>query len=116
MALIKCSECGKEISDTADECVHCGCPLGKVKFYTSNNWTGIASRYIISNNNGQVLAKLKGGEEFEIGIDEDTKFYVWCNTTLSRRKHEVLAYACKLNKFLIEITFMGASTHISEIN
>lgn len=112
MALIKCKECGIEISDS----VHCGCPLGKVKFYTSNNWTGIASRYIISNNNGQVLAKLKGGEEFEINIDEDTKFYVRCNTTLSRKKHEVVAYACKINKFLVEITFMGASTRVSEIN
>lgn len=27
MALIKCRECGKEISDTADRCIHCGCPL-----------------------------------------------------------------------------------------
>ena len=27
MALIKCRECGKEISDTADICIHCGCPL-----------------------------------------------------------------------------------------
>lgn len=27
MALIKCSECGKEISDKAAACVHCGCPV-----------------------------------------------------------------------------------------
>ena len=27
MALIKCPECGKEISNTADKCIHCGCPL-----------------------------------------------------------------------------------------
>ena len=27
MALIKCSECSKEISDKAETCVHCGCPL-----------------------------------------------------------------------------------------
>ena len=27
MALIKCSECGKKISDKAAVCVHCGCPL-----------------------------------------------------------------------------------------
>ena len=26
MALIKCYECGKEISDTADKCPHCGAP------------------------------------------------------------------------------------------
>lgn len=27
MALIKCPECGKEISDRASSCIHCGCPL-----------------------------------------------------------------------------------------
>lgn len=27
MALIKCSECGKEISDKASSCIHCGCPI-----------------------------------------------------------------------------------------
>ncbi len=27
MALIKCPECGKEISDKAAACIHCGCPM-----------------------------------------------------------------------------------------
>lgn len=27
MALIKCPECGKEISDKAPACIHCGCPI-----------------------------------------------------------------------------------------
>lgn len=27
MALIKCAECGREISDRAGACVHCGCPV-----------------------------------------------------------------------------------------
>lgn len=31
MALIKCSECGKEISDKANACMNCGCPIEKVK-------------------------------------------------------------------------------------
>lgn len=29
MALIKCSECGKEISDKSKTCIHCGCPIEK---------------------------------------------------------------------------------------
>lgn len=29
MALIKCSECGKEISDKAKTCIYCGCPIEK---------------------------------------------------------------------------------------
>lgn len=27
MAIIKCPECGKEISDKAEKCIHCGYPL-----------------------------------------------------------------------------------------
>ena len=27
MALIKCKECGKQISSSAEKCVHCGCPI-----------------------------------------------------------------------------------------
>lgn len=27
MALIKCSECGNQISDKASVCIHCGCPI-----------------------------------------------------------------------------------------
>ena len=29
MALINCPECGKEISDKSDKCIHCGYPLKK---------------------------------------------------------------------------------------
>ena len=29
MALIKCEECGKQISDRSKACIHCGCPLEK---------------------------------------------------------------------------------------
>ena len=27
MALIKCPDCGKEVSDKAQACIHCGCPI-----------------------------------------------------------------------------------------
>lgn len=41
MALIKCKECGKEISDKADSCPNCGIPLKKMKI---GNTTKISSR------------------------------------------------------------------------
>ncbi len=31
MALIKCKECGKEVSDKAEACPKCGCPIAKKK-------------------------------------------------------------------------------------
>ena len=36
MALIKCSECGKEISDTANACINCGNPINTKQFKKSN--------------------------------------------------------------------------------
>jgi len=30
MSLIKCKDCGKEISDTSKNCIHCGCPVEKM--------------------------------------------------------------------------------------
>lgn len=42
MALIKCPECGKKISDKATACIHCGCPI---------------ERGIIENDSSQIIVK-----------------------------------------------------------
>ncbi len=39
MALIKCPECGKEISDKAAACIHCGCPLQPPVYQTEPQYT-----------------------------------------------------------------------------
>lgn len=38
MALIKCPECGREISDKAQACIHCGYPLAKASI-NPDEWT-----------------------------------------------------------------------------
>ena len=30
MSLINCRNCGKQISDKAQRCIHCGCPIEKM--------------------------------------------------------------------------------------
>lgn len=42
MALIKCPECGREISDRAESCQNCGFPLSEIKTDTSIHfyWVG----------------------------------------------------------------------------
>lgn len=32
MALIKCKECGKDVSDMATACPNCGCPIGEISY------------------------------------------------------------------------------------
>ena len=56
MALITCGECGKEISDKATSCVHCGCP--------------ILSNRESDNNNEQSADKIKEINGRMINIDE----------------------------------------------
>lgn len=41
MALIKCPECGKEISDRANQCIHCGYPLSNNSEIINQNTTCI---------------------------------------------------------------------------
>lgn len=36
MTLIKCPECGKEISDKCVQCIHCGYPLAEIQNYNLN--------------------------------------------------------------------------------
>lgn len=45
MALIKCSECGKEISDKADICPHCGYPINNIR--NKNNLINKKKKYVI---------------------------------------------------------------------
>ena len=52
MALIKCPECGKEISDKASSCPNCGCPIetddNGVRWHEDNNEERLIMR--IDNN------------------------------------------------------------------
>ena len=36
MALIKCPECGKEVSDKAQNCIHCGFPINETATINDN--------------------------------------------------------------------------------
>ncbi len=54
MALIKCPECGKEVSDQSEKCVNCGYPLNtcsNAKQQTNNNfqYTGNSNSPFFSN-------------------------------------------------------------------
>lgn len=66
MALIKCKECEKEVSDKAKSCPNCGCPINldttvRIAFPKYKNQifnTGCT----VLNEKGEVLARCKQGE------------------------------------------------------
>lgn len=53
MPLIKCSDCGKEVSDRSDKCIYCGAPIGhaaekaQVIEATSKKWKKVQIAGII---------------------------------------------------------------------
>ena len=62
MALIKCPECGHEISEFADKCISCGCPMSKIKELMSSTHTPLYSKSAtfqkLSSNDKSLLNEL----------------------------------------------------------
>lgn len=52
MALIKCPECGKEVSDKSTNCIHCGFPISEVKLYNLvRPYLAEPGRYVLEYEN-----------------------------------------------------------------
>ena len=70
MALIKCPECGKEISDRAKQCIHCGYPLDE-NINENNEINEILSN--INNETNKVICNILG-EDYDLTfLDEFLK-------------------------------------------
>lgn len=81
MALIKCLECGKEISDKASACPNCGCPIEsissegtvKIKVSVLKSPTGFNGNQRVSiSSNGGVLWEGTSGEVAELFFNGET--------------------------------------------
>lgn len=117
MALIKCKECGKDVSSTLENCIHCGCPLsfGRVIFKASDTGIGILGKYTIEDEDGNVIAKLRPEEIFEKNLEKDEIFYVSRKAALWQKSIEVKAYVDKSNLFLIDMSSSGMRIVVSKL-
>lgn len=70
MALIKCPECGKEISDKATNCPNCGYPISSELSDALTSNEAIALQ-ILQNNNGMIVQSIKDYKE-ATGVDLKT--------------------------------------------
>ncbi len=80
MALIKCPDCGKKVSDRAVQCIHCGCPLDditnneensemvKVFVERKNKFVGCAITSILYID-GEEIISLNNGESCELSLN-----------------------------------------------
>lgn len=89
MALINCPECGKEISDKAPACIHCGFPLESEKKEVNKKCTICGTTYDFS-------------EEYEIAILPKTDEYVAAIGKIRRKTSLSLVDGKKLVEIIRE--------------
>lgn len=85
MALIKCPECGKDISDRAPSCIHCGCPIsfaapqnGKIIIKAQTNPIDVTVHQLtfdIYTTQGKKLCTIEPGRVMTVEIDRDTEVF-----------------------------------------
>ncbi|MCD7958942.1 MAG: zinc ribbon domain-containing protein [Ruminococcus sp.] len=87
MAMIKCPECGREISDRAASCPNCGVPIAsgkKVKIkmpktaQMAQGWIGLLSskKAVVYDSNGDILWSRDHGHTASFEIDNATKISI----------------------------------------
>ena len=124
MALIKCPECGREVSDRAGVCPNCAFPLnslrtdGVVSIKTPNNLLGtvyiveVDTRKVLWSGKPGQMAKFEIAKPIEIGIawgvrSADSKFFPGATAQVQAgRKHEMALNA----------GFWGTKVCISEVD
>ncbi len=83
MALIKCPECGKEISERAQSCPNCGCPI-QVQNESNGEKTdgnyvlihGYEETFAVDTNvkiykDGELVGEVAPASEFKLPVDSD---------------------------------------------
>lgn len=80
MALIKCPECGKEVSDKAQACINCGCPIAEINpagsVSVAVNGPGMVQMYIFDMDSGDVLWTGRNGEVARFDVEGETTISV----------------------------------------
>lgn len=105
MALIKCPECGKEISDKAISCPHCGVPIAvkfekkvPVRFYREQKYAGSAIIGTVSID-GQKVGNLNNGQSLSVEL------------TVGEHRVEIEARTPEKNRDAATSFFFGLPTH-----
>ena len=105
MALIKCSECGKEISDKAKECNSCGCPVndtdnnnaGSIKINYPKTW-GLLIPNLKVYFEDKLITEIKLGNIYELKIDKNGTFlFEWGLSKVEVEVEDNLNYEITIN-------------------
>ena len=114
MALIKCPECGKEISDKSKQCIHCGYPLDYQDIINNNNgynvvFKGFRTNKLQNQYNARVVAQIRQIMDYDLSTAYScikTTPGIICEST-SKKNAEWLKNVFEPYGCIIEITDSG---------
>lgn len=73
MPLIKCSECGKEISDQAQACPNCGYQIKSFNYVIHFNWANMKGNTFLKTTiviDGETVGEMKCGHSMDCAVSE----------------------------------------------
>ena len=82
MAVVKCPDCGGDVSERANVCIHCGAPLnfskknGAIKIKCCNIDGNPYKVKIVDQTSGEVLATIPQRGVVSFDINQDTVVYI----------------------------------------
>ena len=85
MALISCSECGKQISSLAKSCPNCGCPIissvgmVSIKLPRYENSMFISTKISILDDTNKTLWEGRQGQVAQFNVDKPTNIIIKMN-------------------------------------
>jgi hypothetical protein len=88
--LIKCPECGKEVSDQSEACIHCGYPLLKNRRSSVTEYHGecpfchAIDNWRIDTEKGEAICNKCGWRE----TIDDTQWKIYCKLQREREQKE----------------------------
>lgn len=93
MALIKCPDCGKDISDKAPQCIHCGCPICSASLNQSIN-SGSESERKHEPEPESISKPEYNNVNFDSSKFRDLEDRVWLNDSpMSSKKTQTKSYS-----------------------
>lgn len=117
MALIKCPECGREVSDRAKACIHCGCPLEEIK--TLGRYAIIINSY--ADTDTAAMAGLNTVFPWNMSYEEIVE--IFSNTPYKIAEYDfeedAVADAQRLQKWWINVSVVapdGSFVYVEEGN
>lgn len=109
MAIIACPECGKEISNKATACPHCGCPInafvqGVIRLHWANR-KGDSPRKTTIKIDGETVGIMKAGDFMNCSVTAGTH-----KIDMFQGKHHLLSDTVEIGSNSAEVLFAYKET------